>query len=115
MDNAGIPIRAWGAAYTMQPPRQDWNRFRLRPGRLAVALPHVRDVLTALRGQRRAALLMRDHFAFGLGCHSASVAPVGSVKIENHPIPMTSVTSLITVAPSERALAVAALTSSTST
>src|SRR6202022_416412 len=55
----------------------------------------------------------RRHFAFG--CHSPSMAPVGSVMIENEPAFGTSMTSRITVAPSDLALAVAAATSSTRT
>ena len=49
-----------------------------------------------------------------LGCQSPSAAPVGSMMIENEPALGTSVTSRMTVAPSDFALAVAALTSSTS-
>lgn len=50
-----------------------------------------------------------------LACHSPSIAPVGSVMIENHPMSGTSVTSFMTFAPSDLALLVAALTSSTNT
>ncbi len=63
-------------------------------------------------GQREAAW-HRRHFAFG--CHSPSAAPVGSVMIENEPAFGTSMTSRMTVAPSDLALAVAAATSSTRT
>src|SRR6516165_10795807 len=63
-------------------------------------------------GCRRYGRLAGDHLAFG--CHSPSAAPVGSMMIENEPAFGTSVTSRITVAPSDFALAVAAVTSSTS-
>ncbi len=52
---------------------------------------------------------------FALGCQSPIAAPAGSRMIEKEPAPITSVTSLQTVAPSDFALAVAAATSSTST
>jgi len=52
---------------------------------------------------------------FFSACHSARVAPVGSVKIENEPTFGMSVTSRTIVAPSDFALSVAALTSSTET
>src|SRR5262249_30442429 len=55
----------------------------------------------------------RRHFAFG--CHRPSIAPVGSTMIENDPAFGTSVTSRIMVAPSDLALPVAAVTSSTRT
>ena len=48
-------------------------------------------------------------------CQSPSIAPVGSTMIENEPSSMTGVTSRITVAPSDFALSVAALMSSTRT
>ena len=50
-----------------------------------------------------------------LGCHSPSAAPVGSMMMDNEPAPITSITSLTMVAPSDFALAVAAAMSSTST
>src|SRR5436190_15520602 len=50
-----------------------------------------------------------------LGCQSPSIAPVGSVMMLNEPAPDTSVTSFITLAPSDRALLVAALMSLTRT
>ena len=53
------------------------------------------------------------NYIFGL--NSASTAPVGSVKMLNHPTLGISVTSLIKVAPSDLALAVEALMSSTAT
>src|SRR5215471_18416692 len=56
-----------------------------------------------------------DGAYFALGCHRPSIAPVGSTMIENDPAPITSVTSRMTVAPSDFALAVAAARSSTCT
>ena len=53
------------------------------------------------------------HFAFS--CQSPIAAPAGSMMMEKEPAPITSVTSLQTVAPSDFALAVAAVTSLTST
>src|SRR5438105_11225191 len=63
--------------------------------------------------RQREASGYRRHFAFG--CHSPSMAPVGSTMIENEPAFGTSVTSRMTVAPRDLALAVAAAMSSTRT
>src|SRR5450631_993281 len=52
-------------------------------------------------------------YIFGL--NSASAAPVGSIITLNHPTVGISVTSFITVAPSDLAFAVATLMSSTMT
>jgi hypothetical protein len=52
---------------------------------------------------------------FAFSCQSPIAAPAGSMMMEKEPAPITSVTSLQTVAPSDFALAVAAATSSTST
>ena len=65
-----------------------------------------------LRAGANIDVLSYDHFA--LGCQSPSAAPVGSMMIENEPAFGTSVTSRMTWAPSDFALAVAAVTSSTS-
>src|SRR5713226_6534537 len=48
---------------------------------------------------------------FIFGCQRASAAPVGSMRTLNEPMPMTSVTSFITVAPSDLAFFVEAATS----
>ena len=56
-----------------------------------------------------------SHRDCAFGCQSPSIAPVGSVMMENEPAFGTSVTSRMTVAPSDLALAVAAAISSTRT
>jgi hypothetical protein len=52
---------------------------------------------------------------FALGFHKAIAAPVGSMRTLNEPTPMISVTSFITVAPSDLAFFVEVATSSTRT
>jgi hypothetical protein len=52
---------------------------------------------------------------FFFGFHKPSAAPVGSVMMLSQPSPITSVTSFITVAPSDLAFCVAAAMSSTRT
>jgi len=50
----------------------------------------------------------RPNYPAAFACHMAKAAPVGSAKMLNQPMPETSVTSLISVAPSDLALAVEA-------
>src|SRR5450631_4244054 len=51
------------------------------------------------RGGQAAALLL--FFQRGLAFHSPSIAPVGSMMMASHPIPITSVLSFTTVPPSD--------------
>ena len=64
---------------------------------------------------RRAAVARRPRSLQRLVFHRPSAAPVGSTMMLSQPMPMTSVTSFITVAPSALAFLVAAAMSSTST
>ena len=115
------PSLALGMAFERLVPRRIQCRFKQRHWILARA-PDMRavrrgyDKLGRDDGERsRAGYDRGGYLALGFAFHSPSIAPVGSTMIESQPMSITSVTSFITLPPSDFAFLVEASMSSTRT